>query len=250
MALQEELETQGNWLFTRRGGLPLIILVAGVITFIVHGLNTDHYFRYHPILEIYYQCCCFLVSILGLAIRIYTVGFTPRNTSGRNTTGQVADCLNTKGIYSMVRHPLYLGNFFMWLGVSMLTEIFWFNVAFIFLYWLYYERIMYAEEQFLRKKFGSVYTNWAAQTPAIFPKFRQFNAASLTFSWRKVFRNEKNGLVALFILFMIFDLLRLWLRDDSHLNMFFIGGTLISGVLYLVLKYLKHKTVMLNENGR
>lgn len=250
MALQEEMEIQGNWLFNRRGTLPLVILVVGVLTFIVHGLSSDHYFKSHPLIEIYYQSGCFLVSLLGLAIRIYTVGFTPKNTSGRNTGAQVADCVNTKGIYSMVRHPLYLGNFFMWLGVAMLTEIFWFIIAFIFLYWLYYERIMFAEEQFLRKKFGSVYTNWATLTPAIIPRFRLFDAASLTFSWKKVLRNEKNGLVALFILFMIFDLLRLWLRDDSHVNIFFVAGTLVSGILYLVLKYLKHKTAVLNENGR
>jgi protein-S-isoprenylcysteine O-methyltransferase Ste14 len=250
MALQEEMEVQGNWLFTRRGTLPLVILVVGVVTFILHGSNSNHYFTYHPLVEIYYQSSCFLVSLIGLAIRIYTVGFTPRNTSGRNTGAQLADCLNTKGIYSIVRHPLYLGNFFMWLGVAMLTEIFWFIIAFIFLYWLYYERIMYAEEQYLRKKFGSTYTDWAAITPAVIPKFRQFNSSNLTFSWKKVLRNEKNGLVALFILFMIFDLLRLWIRDDSHLNMFFIAGTLISGILYLVLKYLKHKTRVLHEDGR
>ena len=52
------------------------------------------------------------VSLLGEAIRIITVGHAPRNTSGRNTTeGQVADVINTSGIYSIIRHPLYVGNF-------------------------------------------------------------------------------------------------------------------------------------------
>ena len=55
------------------------------------------------------------VSLLGEAIRIFTVGYAPRNTSGRNTiTGQIADELNVTGIYSQLRHPLYLGNFLMW----------------------------------------------------------------------------------------------------------------------------------------
>jgi len=250
MALQEEMELQGNWLFTRRGSLPLLILAVGIVTFIVHGSHSTGFFKSHPVIEMYYQVSCFLVSLLGLFIRIYTVGFTPKNTSGRNTAEQVADCLNTKGFYSMVRHPLYVGNFFMWLGVAMLTEIFWFIIAFIFLYWLYYERIMYAEEQFLRKKFGNTYTDWAAVTPAILPKFQQFHRSNLHFSWKKVLRNEKNGLVALFILFLIFDLLRLWLRDDSHVNLFFVVGTLASALLYFVLKYLKHKTSLLNEDGR
>ena len=62
------------------------------------------------------------MSFFGLGIRVFTVGFTPKNTSGRNTAEQIADVLNTSGIYSMVRHPLYVGNFFMWLGIGLLTQ--------------------------------------------------------------------------------------------------------------------------------
>jgi len=102
-----------------------------------------------------------LISLCGLAIRVYTVGHTPANTSGRNTAGQLAESLNTTGIYSLVRHPLYLGNFFMWLGVALLIANFWFVIAFVFAYWIYYERIMFAEEQFLRTKFGPTYVEWA-----------------------------------------------------------------------------------------
>ena len=41
---------------------------------------------------------------------LYCWAYT-KNTSGRNTHDQVADSLNTSGIYSIVRHPLYVGNF-------------------------------------------------------------------------------------------------------------------------------------------
>jgi len=72
------------------------------------------------------------VSILGETIRIFTVGYAPRNTSGRNTiAGQIADELNTSGIYSLVRHPLYLGNFFIWLGPVLFVRTFVFVIFFI-----------------------------------------------------------------------------------------------------------------------
>ncbi|MBW6498500.1 MAG: DUF1295 domain-containing protein [Bacteroidales bacterium] len=64
---------------------------------------------------------CLFFCLLGFGIRIYIVGHTPKNTSGRNTSGQLADELNTTGVYSVVRHPLYLGNFFMWLGMAVIT---------------------------------------------------------------------------------------------------------------------------------
>ncbi|NLL27934.1 MAG: DUF1295 domain-containing protein [Bacteroidales bacterium] len=43
--------------------------------------------------------------------------FIPKGISGKNTEKQIADFLNTKGMYSIVRHPLYLGDFLMWLGL-------------------------------------------------------------------------------------------------------------------------------------
>ena len=124
-------------------------------------------------------------------IRIYTVGHTPVGTSGRNTAGQVADSLNTTGIYSVVRHPLYLGNFLMWLGIALLTCNIGFVTAFILGYWIYYERIMYAEEQFLRRKFGDTYLHWAEQTPAFLSRFNRFKPSGLPFSWKKVAKKKK-----------------------------------------------------------
>ena len=123
MALQEELKTQGDFLFKNRSYLPLIILVIGLSVFI----HTEYYEIEGPEtwLSENFEFICLGISLLGLYIRIVTVGHTPKGTSGRNTkAGQVADELNTTGIYSVVRHPLYVGNFFMWLGVAMLLSSF------------------------------------------------------------------------------------------------------------------------------
>ncbi len=99
-----------------------------------------------------------------------TVGFAPKNTSGRNTAaGQMADELNVTGIYSIVRHPLYVGNFFMWLGPVLFLRSVWFTIVFCLVYWLYYERIMFAEEQFLRRKFGDAYDKWSEKVKAFIP---------------------------------------------------------------------------------
>ena len=163
MALQEELKTQGDFLFKNRSYLPLIILVIGLLVFIYQKhYNTEATGNWLPE---FYDYIWLGISLFGLYICVVTVGHTPKNTSGRNTKeGQIAEELNTTGIYSIVRHPLYLGNFFMWLGVAMLTENTWFVIAFILFYAFYYERIMYAEESFLRQKFGETYLDWAKNT--------------------------------------------------------------------------------------
>ena len=135
MALIEEFNSQGNILFRYRSYIPIIILIAALVLY---------YFQLHTGLDNfhgYYPWLCLGVSLLGLIIRVYTVGHTPKNTSGRNTgEGQLADTLNQTGIYSLVRHPLYLGNFLMYLGLAMITGHLWFVISFVLLYWLYYER--------------------------------------------------------------------------------------------------------------
>jgi uncharacterized membrane protein len=214
MALIEEFEEEGIWLFRYRSLLPIII------------------------------------SLIGLGIRIYTVGHTPKNTSGRNTKEQIAETLNTSGIYSIVRHPLYLGNFFMWFGLAMLTGNVWFILVFCLVYWLYYERIMFAEEQFLRRKFGEQYLNWAKKVPAFIPKYSKFFKSDLTFSWKKVLKQEKNGLAAIFLLFCVFDIAGELIEKDTHFNYFLIAGTILTLLMYVVLKYIKKRTQILNESGR
>ena len=251
MALQEEFEKQGNWLFRYRGVLPLIPLVIGILLYIRTELYPETFILEGTAYEIYYETFALLISLFGLFIRIYTVGYTPGNTSGRNTAeGQVAESLNTTGMYSMVRHPLYLGNFFMWLGPAMLTGNLWFLIIFCLFYWIYYERIMFAEEQFLRKKFQSRFTDWAANVPAFFPRLRNFEKPLLPFSWKKVLKKEKNGFTAVFLVFLLFDVTGNLIDHTATYNYFLIAGCIISLLLYAVLKFLKYKTKVLDEEGR
>jgi len=250
MALQEEMEKQGVWLFRYRGILPLIILFVGAILYLRTEIYPNTFFLEGTPYEIYYESFCLLVSLLGLAIRAYTVGHTPKNTSGRNVKTQVADTLNTTGIYSIVRHPLYLGNFFMWLGPALLTGNLWFIIIFCLIYWLYYERIMYAEEQFLRRKFGKNYTDWAEKVPAFFPKFKKFQKNDLPFSWKKVLKKEKNGLAAVFLVFCTFNISGELIERGHDYNYFVAVMCILSSLMYIILKYLKRCTSLLDETGR
>ncbi len=243
MALQEELKSQGDFLFKNRSFLPLIILVVGLGVYI----NTE-YHEIETINETWlaesYDVICLCICLLGLLIRIITVGHSPRNTSGRNTkAGQIADVLNTTGLYSLVRHPLYVGNFFMWLGVAMLTENLWFIITFVLCYAFYYERIMYAEESFLREKFGRQYLNWANNVPAFIPNFKNYIKHQHPFSTKKVLKKEKNGLAAIFLLFWVFEFTGETVENRKlilELNFWFYAA-ITTLFIYLILKVLKKR---------
>lgn len=246
MALQTEMQSQGNYLFRNRSYLPLIFLFIGLGVYLYGEYNQTESSEYF--ISEYFEYLCLGICLFGLFIRVKTVGHTPPKTSGRNTkAGQVANELNTSGLYSLVRHPLYVGNFFMWLGVALLTENLWFTVAFILLYTLYYERIMYAEEQYLIAKFGKLYTNWSKTTPAFIPHFKSYKKPKYPFNFKKVIKKEKNGLVAIFALFWLFE----WAGDvlENGLNYFELNGwfyaAITSAIIYLILKIMK-KRKMLN----
>jgi protein-S-isoprenylcysteine O-methyltransferase Ste14 len=246
MALKDELRRSGEWLFRRRSYVPVVFIAA-----IAAGMQ---HFAYplgrHDLQEIWCHVCL-LISLTGLAIRSVVVGYTPEGTSGRNSTYQLAQQLNTTGMYSLVRHPLYLGNFFIWLGISLFPGLWWFVLIYALLFWLYYERIMYAEEEFLEGRFGVSFRDWAARTPAFFPRSLHWQRPALPFSFRNVLRREYTALGGIFIAFALLELgehllIERKLRLDPEWQL--VG---LFGIAQLfVLRFLKRHTLVLHVEGR
>ena len=250
MALIEEMNKSGNWLFRWRSFLPLALYVLAAI---VIGFELD---KDQPLFHYNFAFTCVAVSLFGQLIRALTIGFTPKGTSGRNTKeGQVAESLNNTGIYSLVRHPLYLGNFFMWMGLIMYVGSWWFTISCTFLFWVYYERIMFAEEFFLRGKFGQTYLNWAEKTPAFFPNFKNFVSAPVFFSFKNVMKREYNGFFAIFLSFTLIDAMKNYIHlgfyDWKELVHPFWQYSLVGAfAVFLLLRSLKKYTKVLDVEGR
>ena len=193
MSLNNEFEATGNWLFKHRSFLPLIIL-----PFLFYCLLTPVNNFYNTLFY-----AGLVVSLLGECVRIFTIAFVPAGTSGRNTKQQLATSLNQTGIYSTVRHPLYLGNFFMFLGPFIFTGNIYGIIILILAFWIYYERIMFAEEAYLIKSFGIEYENWSFKTPAFIPNIFLYSPINSQFSLKKVLEREYSGICGIFVIFTI-----------------------------------------------
>ncbi|MBP7166646.1 MAG: DUF1295 domain-containing protein [Bacteroidia bacterium] len=251
MSLAKELEKQGNWLFRYRGQLPLVLFLL-----VIPVMLTPQDFI-SDVSSSVWTISAILVSFAGVVVRAYTIGTTPRGTSGRNTKKQVAESLNTSGIYGAVRHPLYLGNYLMWIGIVMFTFQPGFILCVTLLYWLYYERIMMAEEGFLIGKFGGAYEAWSQKTPPFIPALSQLSKPAETFSLKSVFRREYSGWLATVIGFAYVDFLRLFTAHQRNLQPAFDSWKekwmmilIVSAAITLLLRSLKHYTSLLKEEGR
>ena len=209
MPLVEELESQGVWLFKWRSYLPLPLLVA---TLALIPLKAD------PPRE-WWVWLCLAISVLGLVIRAATIGYAPKGTSGRNTGQQVAHHVNKTGLYSVVRHPLYVGNFFAFLGVVLYAENPWFALVYAVIFWIYYERIMYAEEAFLSQQHGESYVQWAQETPAFIPRLSGWQKSELPFSVVTVIAEEYASICAVIGMYGLLRLVEsLFLATDPALD--------------------------------
>ncbi len=244
--LSKELHAQGQWLFRHRSYLPLILLI-----FIVLSLLPTRPLTPYPLYHHIYNGFCLFVAVVGFGIRIITIGQVPRRTSGRNTHKQIADELNTTGIYSQIRHPLYLGNFLMWFGVILYTQHVWFIIFFCVTYALYYERIMLAEEEFLSEKFGKAYAEWSRFTPAFYPRCKNWKTSKLTFSMRNVLKREYSGLLGMVVSFCIVEVLYNLIHVHKLvLSKGWIIALIAAAVVYIVLRTLKRSTRILHVEGR
>jgi protein-S-isoprenylcysteine O-methyltransferase Ste14 len=244
--LHKEMPALGRWLFRWRSYLPIFLLV-----FIIPAFWNFQYLRSSHFADLVWEGFCFLVGFTGLSIRCLVVGYAPRGTSGRNTNKQIADSLNTTGMYCLIRNPLYLGNLFMWSAPLLMLHHGWLYAVCVLAFILYYERIIAAEEEFLAEKFGETYKKWAAATPMMIPRKLKWQQPALPFSWRAVLRHEYHSCYGLIMAMSAIE---------------FVGDIVINGAVkidpvwgiifsvctisYLIIRFLVKCTSVLNIDAR
>jgi protein-S-isoprenylcysteine O-methyltransferase Ste14 len=238
MRLTERITTEGQRLFRLRSFVPLALLPA-VYFALLHMASFEQ--RWGDDVEDLWVALCVCVSGFGFLLRCITVGFVPAGTSGRSRGAPGAAALNTLGMYSIVRNPLYLANGLMWLGVALATTSAWFVLIGTLVYWLYIERVICAEESFLAARFGEEFTRWSERTPCFLPRPSLWLPSDIPFSLRTVLRREYSGIMAIGFCFTLFkfvshtfvegEAVARWLVTDRNWVIFlaitfFIGLTL------------------------
>ena len=177
--LVEHFTEAGGWLFRRRSHLPVLVL-AGVLAVVAsQPMPLGGWGALGAWITVGVA-----LGLAGLVIRGWAIGLVPSGTSGRGTQRFRAESLNTTGLYSLVRHPLYLGNALLWLGVVATSGRLEAILGTGLVFWLYYERIMVAEERFLFERFPDRFARWARRTPAFIPRFGRWIASDHSFSLR------------------------------------------------------------------
>jgi len=77
--------------------------------------------------------------------------------------------LITTGPYSSIRHPIYVGNLLIGLGMIFLSEAFSLTLLFLVFFALYHRIIIPAEEDFLKEKLGEGFDRYCELVPKYIP---------------------------------------------------------------------------------
>lgn len=131
-----------------------------------------------------------LFTATGIAVRLWAAGWLRKHES-----------LMTMGPYALIRHPLYLGTFLIFIGHGFMSclvpGLLIVGVAWMLLYW----PAVREEEEFLIAKYGDEYLEYQANVPALIPRLARFSCGERNdneprfsfadFSWRQVLRNRE-----------------------------------------------------------
>ncbi len=182
-----------------------------------------------------------LISLLGEFIRVLAVGFSYEGTSGRETYLR-AENVNTTGIYSIVRNPLYIGNYFMFAGVVIAFSNLYALVVFSLFLYLQYYFVILAEEDYLMDKYPEQYTGYCSRVRRIIPVLGSYVKNRNPFNLQKVVFKENDSLFNLLVMFIL-----VLLYKEKSLNGSVSDFTpyIFSGVsillVYIIIKIIKKK---------
>jgi protein-S-isoprenylcysteine O-methyltransferase Ste14 len=132
------------------------------------------------------------LSFLGEAVRIASVGFAGSGTSGRESFLK-ADSLNTTGLYSLARNPLYWGNMLIFAGLLIVFANPWALALFVVFLFLQYHFIVLAEESYLQVQHGRAYQAYGAAIRRWLPRFGGWTPPAGRFDWKKVLFKENDS---------------------------------------------------------
>jgi len=246
--IADSIAWQGRWFFRWRS---YVLLGAAPLVLMVLAQPEPIEMHFGELADMAFEAACIAFAFAGLVLRAFVAGHVPVGTSGRNTTKQVADTLNTTGLYSLTRNPLYLGNAITCMGIAFFLQNIWFALLMAMFLTLYLERIIASEEAFLTEKFGDAYRNWAAEVPAFFPRFSGWRAPALPFSLRNVLKREYSSFFAIVATFFVMDQGRELLAESkTQLDPAWIATFAIGATIYVGLRWMKKRTKLLHVQGR
>ena len=151
-----------------------------------------------------------LVIIAGEWVRLAGVAAAGTVTRRRSRNVQR---LVTYGVFRWVRNPLYVGNFLIWMGFTIISGVYWFLPIAIVIFAVEYSLIVRYEEGVLESIFGTEYLQYRQSTPRWIPRPPHQPEAG-PHDWAEAWRSEVSTFLQYAALVVAF-VIKQWLMARS-----------------------------------
>ncbi len=131
--------------------------------------------------RLFWEVSGFFVGVFGLTIRMLANGYDQKTNRKPH---------RSKGLYSIVRYPLLVGNFFLGLAPVMLLNDSWAFIVYAGLFAIYCASIVVRDKRRLGACDDTVYRAWFETTPAFVPRSFRWNRPDGVFSFQQILRRE------------------------------------------------------------
>ena len=180
MALQGWFQYKKMRVILAWSAIPLLLLCSHI---------TDRSFQWGAVL-----------MVIGEMIRFWALGFMEKK-------GQK---LAMSGPYAFVRNPLYVGNFFLGLGVTVIVWNWIILAVFLVGFLGIYAGTIRGEEKHLLEKFGKTFEDYCKNVPSLFPRFSPYDAPTRdTFLWSRITKHHEYitvmGVALILLLIQLYD---------------------------------------------
>ncbi len=178
------LERLGAWAFSQRSWTPVPLALILVLV------------RWQWVREPWLLVLGFLIVLSGLGIRYWAVSYI--GTISRTRAARFGPLMSS-GPFALVRNPLYVGNFLIWIGFVVSSGLIWMLPVAWGLFALQYSAIVRFEETALVRHFGVSYETYLREVPRWTLDLSRFGVALSTrgpHGWREVCFSERGTLIA------------------------------------------------------
>jgi len=160
------------------GSIPILLLCSNM---------SDRTFRWGIVL-----------IVIGELIRFWALGFVEKK----------GEKLAMSGPYAFVRNPLYVGNFFLGLGVAVIVWNWIILTIFLAGFLGIYTGTIRSEEKHLRELFGEPYESYCKNVPSFLPRLTPYTAPEKeSFLWSRIIKHHEYITVAgIFLMLMLIHL--------------------------------------------
>lgn len=122
-----------------------------------------------------------VIFMIGLSLHFISKGFLFRNLE-----------LAIRGPYSFTRHPFYLSNMLLDIGIIFMSGHIWILLVYLPLYFLCYHKVILKEEEDLTNLYGDLYRQYINTVPRYLFRLRPYVVDWYKgFKWKNVLRERE-----------------------------------------------------------